>query len=77
MTFGVEEVCRLVVHKFLPIFGGVITSFQKVCFPKSTCFESDQCNDQNDGNCWRFCDSNPCNNGGLKMISIQAIKHSP
>ena len=70
VTRGVEEVCRLVLHKFSPIFGGVITSFQKGCFPKSACFESDQCNDQNCGNCWRFCDSNLCNNGGLKNILI-------
>ena len=77
-TCGVGEVCRLVVHKLPSVFGGGGTSFQKGCFPKSDCFESDQCNDQSGGDCWRCCDSNLCNNGGLKDFNTgnktQSIK---
>ena len=66
VTCSVENVCRLLVHKWSPIVGGAIITFAKGCFSKSACSESDQCNSLTGGYCWRCCDSNLCNNGGLK-----------
>ncbi|XP_062501579.1 uncharacterized skeletal organic matrix protein 2-like [Corticium candelabrum] len=65
-TCNAEEVCRTIVHKLPPRFGGDVTSFQRNCFPRSTCMESDNCNGQNGGDCIRCCDCDFCNDGDIE-----------
>ena len=59
--------CRQVVHRLSPLFGGGVTSFQRHCFPNPSSTESDECKAAFGGKCIRCCDSNLCNNGSIDI----------
>ena len=68
-TCNVGEVCRQVVHRLAPIFGGGVIAFQRGCFRNSICTESDECKGAFGGDCISCCNRNFCNNGAIDNLT--------
>ncbi|XP_062512225.1 uncharacterized protein LOC134188060 [Corticium candelabrum] len=72
-TCNVGEVCRQVVHRLAPIFGGGVIAFQRGCFRNSICTESDECKGAFGGDCISCCNRNFCNNGAIDNLTTETL----
>ncbi|XP_062513265.1 uncharacterized skeletal organic matrix protein 2-like isoform X2 [Corticium candelabrum] len=73
-TCSPGNVCRTVVHKLPQVFGGLVTSFQRHCFPQSMCNKLDDCNRNVGGDCIRCCNSDLCNDGDIEPTTAPRLQ---